>query len=170
MRQQNSNTLQAFWVGMGSFSSFALGIVSAAILSRYFDKAEYGTYRQILYIYNSLLIIFTAGLPQVFAYFLPRFNLAQGKDIVWKISKILFLGGFVFSIFLFIFSGVVANIFKNPELATGLKYFSPIPVLLLPTLGIEGIFSAYKKTIYIAIYNTLSRLLMLMFIACWVET
>jgi O-antigen/teichoic acid export membrane protein len=37
-------------------------------------------------------------------------------------------------------------------------------MLLLPTLGIEGIFSTYKKTIYIAIYNTLSRVLMLLFI------
>jgi O-antigen/teichoic acid export membrane protein len=35
---------------------------------------------------------------------------------------------------------------------------------LLPTLGIEGIFSTYKKTIYIAIYNTSTRILMLLFI------
>ena len=152
------------WVGMGSLSSFALAIVSAAILSRYFDKTEYGTYRQILYVYNTLLIIFTAGLPRVFAYFLPRYSLEQGKNIVWKISKMLFLFGLIFSIFLFAFSGIIANILKNPELAMGLKYFSPIPMLLLPTLGIEGIFATYKKTIYIAIYNTLSRLLMLLFI------
>ncbi len=35
---------------------------------------------------------------------------------------------------------------------------------MLPTLGIEGIFSTYKKTVYIAIYNTLTRALMLVFI------
>jgi O-antigen/teichoic acid export membrane protein len=34
----------------------------------------------------------------------------------------------------------------------------------LPTLGIEGILSTYKKTIFIAVYNTLSRILMLIFI------
>lgn len=164
MKKNTSNITQAFWVGMGSLSSFALGILSAAILSRYFDKAEYGTYRQILYVYNTLLIIFTAGLPKVFAYFLPRFSLSQGKDIVRKISKILFLGGMIFSIFLFAFSGIIANILKNPELEIGLKYFSPIPMFLLPTLGIEGIFSTYKKTIYIAIYNVTSRILMLLFI------
>lgn len=160
----SNNTAQAFWVGIGSLSSFALGIVSAAILSRYFDKAEYGTYRQILYVYNTLLIIFSAGLPKVYSYFLPRFSLSQGKDIVKKIGRLLFLGGLIFSIVLFTFSGLIASILKNPELETGLKYFSPIPMFLLPTLGIEGIFSTYKKTIYIAIYNTFSRLLMLMFI------
>lgn len=162
--RQNNNTMQAFWVGMGSLSAFALSIISAAILSRYLDKAEYGTYRQILYVYNTLLIIFTVGLPRSFSYFLPRFNLAQGKDIVSKISKVLFLTGLAFSIFLFLFSGLIAAALKNPELAIGLKYFSPIPMLLLPTLGIEGIFSTYKKTGYIAIYHTVSRLLMLLFI------
>lgn len=165
MQKQNpSNSSQAFWVGMGSFSSFALAIVSAAILSRYFDKEEYGTYRQILYVYNTLLIIFTAGLPKVFAYYLPRYPRSQGKYIVWKISKLLFLFGAFFSVFLFGLSDLIAKILNNPELAIGLKYFSPIPMLLLPTLGIEGIFSTYKKTIYIAIYNTLSRILMLIFI------
>ncbi len=162
--KNKSNTAQALWVGIGSFSNFALGLVSAAILSRYFDKAEYGTYRQVLYVYNALLVIFTAGLPRVFAYFLPRYSMSQGKEIVWKVSKILFLFGLVFSVFLFAFSGLIARVLNNPELALGLKYFSVIPMLLLPTLGIEGIFSTYRKTIYIALYNFSSRVLMLLFI------
>jgi O-antigen/teichoic acid export membrane protein len=59
---------------------------------------------------------------------------------------------------------MIAGILKNPELARGLKYFSPVPVLLLPTLGIEGIFSTYRKTIYIAVYEAVTRTLMLIFI------
>lgn len=159
-----SNTGQAFWVGVGSFSNFAVGIISAAIFSRYFDKVEYGTYRQILYVYNTLLVVFTAGLPRVFSYYLPRYDLSQGKDIVWKITKVLFLCGLAFSIFLYVFSGLIADILKNPELSKGLKWFSPIPMLILPTLGIEGIFSTYKMTKYIAVYNTLTRGMMLFFI------
>jgi O-antigen/teichoic acid export membrane protein len=162
MQNKTNNTIQVFWVAMGSLSSFALGIVSAAILSRYFDKAEYGTYRQILYVYNTLLVVFSAGLPRVFSYFLARYPLEQGKHIVWKVSKLLFYFGTLFSIVLFGSSGLIAQILKNPELEIGLKYFSPIPMLLMPTLGIEGIFSTYKKTIYIAIYNTISRILMLL--------
>ncbi len=164
MFKNTSNTLQAFWVGIGSFSSFAIALLSAAILSRYLNKAEYGTYRQILYVYNSLLVVFTAGLPRVFSYFLPRYGLGQGKEIVFKISKVLFFTGMAFSIFLFSFSGIIAAILKNPELAVGLKYFSPVPVLLLPTLGIEGIFSTYRQTYYSALYNVLSRVFMLLFI------
>jgi O-antigen/teichoic acid export membrane protein len=159
-----SNTYQALWVGIASFNSFALAIVSAAILSRYLDKTEYGTYRQIIYVYNSLLIIFTAGLPSVFNYFLPRFNRAQGKEIVFNISKVLFVAGLLFSVFLFVSSGLIAKVLDNPELSRGLKYFSPVPMLLLPTLGIDGIFTTYRKTVYIAIYSTLTRVFMLILI------
>lgn len=158
------NTLQAFWVAMGSLSSMALGILSAMILSRYFNKTDYGTYKQILYVYSTLLFVFTAGLPRVFSYFLPRYSLEEGKTIVKKINRFLFLAGLIFSVFLYVFSGLISQILKNPDLSFGLKVFSPIPLLLLPTLGIEGIFSTYKKTIYIAIYNTLSRIIMLFFI------
>jgi len=158
------NTQQAFWVVIGSLSSFSLTIVSSAILSRYFTKLEYGTYKQIIYIYTTLLIIFTAGLPEVFSYFLPRYEIKAGKYIVWKITKTLFLSGLIFSVFLYIMSGTIAKFLNNPELEKGIKAFSPIPFLLLPTLGIEGIFSSYKKTIFIGIYNTVTRFLMLLFI------
>lgn len=162
--ENKSNTHQAFWVVIGSLSSFSLAVVSSAILSRYFSKEEYGTYRQIIYIYTTLLIIFTAGLPEVFAYFLPRYSIKEGKAIVWKITQMLFLSGALFSIFLFLSSGLIARFLNNPELEKGIKTFSPIPFLLLPTLGIEGIFSTYKKTIFIGIYNTLTRILTLLFI------
>ncbi len=164
MDTKSNKTIQVFWVAMGSLSSLALTIVSAAILSRYFNKSDYGTYKQIAYVYTTLLVIFSAGLPRVFAYFLPRYSIEEGKSIVDKVNRVLFLAGLIFSIVLFTFSGIIASLLKNNELAYALKVFSPIPMFLLPTLGIEGIFSTYNKTIYIAVYETLSRILMLLFI------
>ncbi|MFK8009459.1 MAG: oligosaccharide flippase family protein [Saprospiraceae bacterium] len=161
---KGNNTIQAFWVALGSLSSFSLAIVSAAILSRYFDKVEYGTYKQIVYVYSTLLIVFSAGLPNVFSYFLPRYKLEQGKEIVDKLTKVLLSLGLGFGILLFISAGLIADVLKNPEIEKGLRYFSVIPIFLLPTLGIEGIFSTYKKTVFIAIYNTITRFLMLIFI------
>ena len=160
----NSNTIQTFWVAIGSFSSFLLAIVSSAILSRYFDKSNYGTYKQIIYIYTTLLVVFSAGLPKVYSYFLPRYTLSEGKDLVWKLTKLLLILGMSFSISLFLLSGIIANVLNNPDLEQGLKIFSPIPFFLLPTLGIEGIMSTYKKNMFLAIYNVISRLLMLVFI------
>ncbi len=161
---KSSNSYQALWAGIGSLSSFALAIVSAAVLTRYFDKTEYGTYRQILFVYNSMLVVFSAQLPKVFSYYLPKYSLDKGKDIVNRITLLLFISGTLFSAFLFFGSNLIAAILKNTELAAGLKYFSPIPMLLLPTLGLQGILSTYRKTKYLAFYQISTRVLMLLFI------
>ncbi len=80
------------------------------------------------------------------------------------ITKLLILLGFIFSLFLFVFSDLIGIGLKNPDLSIGLKYFSPIPIFLLPTLGIEGIFATYKKAVYVAIYNMVTRIIMVFFI------
>lgn len=162
--EKTNNSAQAFWVGLGSLSAFAVSIVGSAVLSRYFEKEEYGTYRQILYVYNTLLIVFTAGLPRVYGYYLPRYDVAKGKSIVQKVTFLLFILGLIFSLTLYSFSGLIAEVLKNEALKEGLEIFSPIPLLLLPTLGIESIFSTYQKSFYAAIYNVLTRILMLLFI------
>lgn len=160
---KKSNSYQAFWLVIGSMSSFGLAIASTAILSRYLGKTEYGTYRQLVYLYSTLLVVFTAGLPRVYGYFLPRYSISQGKSIVWRISKLLFLAGVIFSASLFIFSDFLGATLGNTQLSYGIKVFSPIPMFLLPTLGLEGVYASYKLTVYTAFYNVFSRVIMLFF-------
>lgn len=162
MSNNKSNFNQALWLGISSVSSMLVSIVSAAILSRYFDKTEYGTYKQIIFVYTTLLTIFQAGLPSVFSYFLPKYPREAGKYIVNKINRILFGLGFLLSVTIFLTSGIVADFLNNPELERGLKLFSPFPFFTLPTLGLEGIYVVNKNTRFVAIYNTITRLLMLL--------
>ncbi len=157
MSIKESNTLQAFWIAMGKLSSFLLAIGSAAILSRYFGKEEYGTYRQVLYVYTTLLVVFSAGLPKVYAYFLPKSKIEEGKSIVDKVNRLLFILGFIFSVFIYISSDGIALLLNNAELAHGLKIFSPVPFFLLPTLGLQGILPTYKKSLELAIYHVISK-------------
>jgi O-antigen/teichoic acid export membrane protein len=159
MRQ--NRTIQALWVGLGAVSSFALTIVSAMVLSRHLPKEEYGSYRQILYIYNCLLVIFSVGLPKVLSYYLPRYSLEEGKSVVYKVTRVLFFIGLLFSALLFFGAGIIAKLLKNEALELGLRHFSAVPIFMLPTLGIEGIFSSYGKTIFIAIYNVCTKVLIL---------
>lgn len=156
-----SNFGQAMWLGLGQLCTFALSFVSAAILARYFDKTEYGTYKQILYVYNTLFTLFTVGLPNVFAYFIPRMNCGQQKTLVSSLNKLFLVLGGLFSLSLFLLADVIANILNNPELANGIRIFSPFPLFTLPTMGVEGIYTALRKTKYLAIYQVLSRVLML---------
>ena len=93
-----NNSRQAAWVALGSLFSFLVGIVSPMILSRYFDKADYGTYKQVMYVYNTLLAVFTLGLPKAYSYFLPKFESKYSRDIVNKITNIFWILGAVFSL------------------------------------------------------------------------
>lgn len=156
---QTSNSKQAAWVAIGSFFSFIVGIVSPMILSRFFDKGDYGTYKQVMYVYNTLLTIFTLGLPKAYAYFLPKYSAEYSRDIISKVTKIFFVLGVVFTLFLLCFAGPIANVMNNPDLKTALVVFSPTPFLLLPTMGLDAIYASFRKTKYIAYYTILTRVL-----------
>lgn len=165
IEHKTNNTVQAFWVALGSFCAFGVSILSTIILSRYFDKAGYGTYRQVLYVYQILLAVFTLGLPKAYAYFLPRVKESEAKSLIKKITLLFYLLGGLFSLLLFLFSPQIALILKNPQLELALKVFSPVPFLLLPTMGLEGIFAAYQKNKYMALYNVVTKSLILICVA-----
>lgn len=162
VNQNNSNFNQALWLGIGQLCTFALSFVSAAILSRYFDKTEYGTFRQILYVYTTLSTLFTVGLPGVFAYFIPRLETGQQKTLINSMNRLFLLLGAAFSITLFFGADVIAKLLNNPELSVGIRIFSPFPLFTLPTMGVEGIYTALRKTKAIAIYHVVSKVLSLL--------
>lgn len=157
---QNSNTFQAFWIAIGNLLALCVTIGSTMILTRYLDKFNYGTYKQVFFVYNTLLSVFTLGLPKAYGYFLPRMSMEEGKDFVNKITRLFLLLGGVFSLLLFFGSSFIANVLENMELKLALKIFSPVPIFLMPTLGLESIYATYKKTQTAAIYSIATRLLL----------
>lgn len=158
----NSNTSQAVWIAIGNLFSTGIALVSAMILSRYFNKEDYGTYKQVIYIYSTTQIVFTLGLPRCFAYFLPRLPLEEAKYAIRKITNIFYIAGIIFALLLFFCSPLLADAFKNYKLVTALRIYSPVAFFLLPTLGLEGILATFRKSEYIAIYNILTRVFMLL--------
>ena len=111
--KKTNNSRQAFWVALGSFFSFSFAIISSMILSRYFDKNEYGTYKQVLYVYNTLLIVFTLGVPKAFSFFLPRVGLVEGKSLINKIILLLFFLGIIFYSCLFFSVEFLSGVLNN---------------------------------------------------------
>ncbi|MBK8622492.1 MAG: oligosaccharide flippase family protein [Saprospiraceae bacterium] len=93
--------------------------------------------------------------------FLPKQDKNQGKDLVNKVTYLLLGLGLIFSAFLWIGAPLISTFFGNEQMITGLRKFAVIPILLLPTLGLDGIFASYQQTHLLAIYNTLNRVLML---------
>ena len=160
-----NNTKQAVWVAIGSLCSFGFTIVSSMILSRFFDKADYGTYKQVMYVYNTLLTVFTLGLPKAFSFFLPRVELRQSKSLINKITSLFFILGGVFSLFLFVLAPQISSFLKNPDLVKALRVFSIVPFLLLPTMGLDGILASFKKSRFIALYHILTNVFKLICVA-----
>ena len=157
--EQTSNSQQAAWVAIGNLFSFLVGIVSPMILSRFFDKSDYGTYKQVMYVYNTLLSVFTLGLPNAYAYFLPKYTKDFSRDIISKVTKIFFVLGAIFSLFLLFCAGQIADVMNNPDLKTALIVFSPTPFLLLPTMGLDAIYASFRMTKYLAYYTITTRIL-----------
>ena len=155
--KKSSNFQQAMWLAIGQFCTFAMSFVSAAILSRYFDKNDYGTYKQILYIYSTLVTLFLMGLPSAFSYFIPRLEKGEQKAFINSLNRVLVIIGAIISILLFVFSDTIAHILENPELATGLKIAAPFPLLTLPCIGVEGIYTALRETKKLAVYHIITK-------------
>ncbi len=162
---QTNNTKQAAWVAAGSLCAHGFAIVSSMILSRYFNKADYGTYKQVMYVYSTLLTVFTLGLPKAFSFFLPRVELAQSKSLIRKITNLFFLLGGVFSLLLFVLSPQIALFLKNPELTKALRIFAIVPFFLLPTMGLDGILATFKQSKYIAFYHISTNVFKLLCVA-----
>lgn len=160
LRNNNSNTMQAFWIAAGQLVAVCLMIGSTMVLTRYMDKFNYGTYKQVFYVYTTLLSVFTLGLPKSYGYFLSRISKEEGKDFVNKMTLIFVFSGMIFSLLLFLGSSIIADVLKNPELKTALKMFSPVPIFLMPTLGLEAIYATYRETYIAAIYSVVTRVLL----------
>lgn len=147
-----SNTVQAAWLGAGRLVSLGLSIASVAILSRYLSKGDYGTYKQILYVYSTLQVIFTLGIPKTYSYFLARASVEEGKDIVRIMNKLFLVLGIFLAAVLYVASSVFADILNNTDLKSNLQLFSITPVFLFPLLGIEGIVTTYRKAYIYTVY------------------
>lgn len=154
-----NNSRQAFWIGVASFFSFLVGIISPMILSRIFTKDDYGTYKQVMYVYQSLILVFSLGLPRAYAYFLPKYEKCYSKDIINKITRLFIIMGGLFSAFIYVFSDLISGWLNNEQLSFALKVFSPTPFLLLQTFGLEGIYASFKKTEWISVYTIATRVL-----------
>lgn len=160
-----SNTKQAAWVAVGSLASFGFALISSMILSRFLSKADYGTYKQVMYVYETLLVVFTLGLPRAYSFFLPRVPLEQTKNLIIKISLLFFALGGLMSILLFTQAGRIASLLNNDDLEGALKLFAIVPTIMLPTMGLDGILASFKRARQIAFYNIATRVLMLLFVA-----
>jgi len=130
------------------------------VLSRFLLKEEYGTFRQMIYLYTTLISVIGISLAKVASNYLPLLSKSQGKNLTHKILLILIGIGAFFAIALLVANPLVCKFFNNPELKEPLYLFSGIIFFTIPTLGIEGVYTTYKKTQIFGLYTILNKLLL----------
>ena len=166
---RGSRTAGAAWVGLARSVSLCMSLCIAVFLSRIMEPESYGTYLQILYIYSTLLVLFSLGLPGCYSYFLGRVSAEEGRAIVTKLTGVCTAAGALFSLSLFLFADDIALFMSNASLASGLRVFAVVPVTLMPVAGVEGIMITYRRSRLLACYVCTSRLLTLLCVvtAAW---
>lgn len=164
MLKQNSNSIfnQVLWLGISQVSTFFVSFLSGVILSRFLSKGDYGTYRQVLFVYNTLFMVFSSGLASAYSFFVPRYTENEAKTIVNKVTHILVFFGLSVSGLLYLLSGQIASMMNNSDLELSLKIFSLTPLFTLPSLGVESLYTALRKTQIVALYQVSCKLLILL--------
>jgi len=159
-----NRTAKTLILASGQGTTALVSLLIAGILSRLFDKTEYGTYRQVLLVYQFAAPLLILGLPQALFYFLPTAN-KRLRGIL--LENLLLLGstGLLFSLFLACGGNHwIASRFNNPALVQALLVFSPYPVLFLPTMSVAAVLVTQDKHLRSAVFMTVSRLFTLVFV------
>ncbi len=151
-------TSQALWLATANFVSFGITMIMSAILSRHLPTSEYGTFRQVLYVYSTLLMVFSLGLPKAYSYFLARIPVDEGLDLVRKLTLIFLALASIFSFILFFGAGFISSVLGNPMLDDNLRLFAIVPSMLMPVLGVENILVVYRKASKVLLYVLISRI------------
>lgn len=157
MGGRSGKTIQALWLIGGNVCSLLFGLGTMALLSRFLTPQEYGTYRQVFYVYQTLLLLFSLGMPRAYSYFLVRMPAEEGRSFVSGMRRMFLALGAVFAASLYVGAGFIARALDNPELEPALRIFAPTPLLLMPVLGIESLLVALDRARLNAVYVFINR-------------
>lgn len=152
-------TAQAAIIGFGRLCNMLAAAGTLMVLARLLpDRASYGAICQLLVIYMVLSQIFAVGLPQSNYYFLPRYAGAAKCGFLTQTILLLFLSGLLLGIGLYTGANLLGSVLKSPPLPPLLRVFAWYPILMLPTLAVEGTLLHAQRPLASVIFNALSRL------------
>lgn len=143
---KESLSFKATMISIGMFCASLSTLVAGMVMSRYFSVADYGIYRQVQLVYNTLLPLFVLGLPQSVNYFLPQFTEEKKrKEFVMQTYNILLGIGVLFFLLMFFGGDILSGISKSKEVSGYLRIFAFYPLFTLPTVFYQNLFVVTNK-------------------------
>jgi stage V sporulation protein B len=135
------------WVMISQIITLIITLIFYVILGKVLGPGPLGLYTITLTIYNILGIFAGVGIPQAIVKFVSEFKEDQKKldSIVYSSIINTAIFGIIVGILLFIFSGLIADIFKM----SGLKVLLQIIAISIPFLSVNntilGILNGQRK-------------------------
>lgn len=141
-------------------------------LARVFSLEEFGQYKQLFLLHETLLMIFMFGLSASLYYYIPQYS----KEWRAYVSQTLFLlgcFGLVGGGGLVLFKSQVAGLLNNPEIEPYLPYLAIYTGISLLTANLENIMVVLKQSRLVAATIVLSdflRALLMIGAAVWTHS
>ena len=128
----------------GRILGFILAFIMPIILVRIFTQQEFGTYKQLFLVFNTLLVIAQMGMAESLYYFLPEDSDNTGKYVFNAIS-ILGVLGLLIAAGLWFFRYNVAALLNNMETAEYISYIGIFLLLMLMAVMLEIVMTNKKQ-------------------------
>ncbi len=139
---------------ISKFTTMAIAMVSAMLLSRFRTKYEYGTYSQMLLVINLFTSVFMLGLPNSINYFLARAESQEQRrkflSVYYTLSTVL---SAVLGLFLVLTIPLIEGYFKNDTIRHFAYFLAIFPWAKIIALSIENVLVVYKKANFIMVYR-----------------
>jgi O-antigen/teichoic acid export membrane protein len=159
-----SRTFKTLMLSSGQIITGLATMVIFAVLARVLSVRDYGSFMQVMLVYSSALPFMAMGLPDALFYFLPR-SPERARGIVYENLGILLLMGVVFAgLLLGGGAGLVARLFKNPDLRSPLKLIAWYPLLMLPVLSLPACLLARGRVVPVPVFAVAARATMLLLV------
>jgi len=135
----HSNLAERF--GLLLFANAAglgLWLLATAVIVRLLPVETYGTYRQLLLLYDSLYVFFVLGMSTGVSYFIPRLEERYWLGFLALVTAVLTGSGLTMGLGLYLGRSFISAAFSNPSLEFGLRWFWLYPVFAIPVSVIGG--------------------------------
>lgn len=145
---------QAGILSLSEFFRFFIKTLIGIALARLLSPADLGTYRQLFLIYTTLSAVLLLGIPQSLLYFLPK---AKTSDEQFRIiRRTLFLITLLSvgcAAGMYLFRGIVAEKFNNPQLLRLMPLFALYPLCMFCTQIFSSILLGLKEAVKAATFT-----------------
>jgi len=135
-------------------------IIMGVILVRVYNQSDYGTFRQALFITDTVGYICTFALPASLLFLIPGEPAGFQKGIFHQTQALLTGFGFIGSACLFFLAGPLSVSFHNPDLKGILRFFCLYPLFHVAIQHIPAWFMGldrYKTSAWVQTLTTLTR-------------